>query len=83
MEGAQIMVFGANETDQLGIHPDHEKWGPEKKHGFPLTFFEENKIEVSMLRCGASHALALDSEGRVWSWGMEDDGVLGRVTEDG
>ena len=31
--------------------------------------------------CGGMHTAALDQEGRVWTWGVNDEGALGRCTE--
>ena len=34
------------------------------------------------MECGGQHTLALDRQGRVYSWGINDQGALGRVTSD-
>lgn len=36
-------------------------------------------VEVSV---GGSHSLLLDSEGKVYSWGLADEGQLGRHNKD-
>lgn len=30
--------------------------------------------------CGGMHTVALSSQGEVWSWGVNDEGALGRIT---
>lgn len=34
------------------------------------------------VECGGQHVLALDQQGRVWSWGINDQGALGRRTSE-
>lgn len=34
--------------------------------------------KITQIACGANHALALDSQGRVWGWGVGDKNQLGR-----
>ena len=33
------------------------------------------------ISCGGMHTVALDGEGKVWTWGVNDEGALGRKTE--
>ncbi|KAK4050213.1 hypothetical protein OIO90_005195 [Microbotryomycetes sp. JL221] len=35
---------------------------------------------IASLECGGMHSLVLDKNGRVWSWGINDNAALGRVT---
>ncbi|KAM0790239.1 hypothetical protein ACM66B_005548 [Microbotryomycetes sp. NB124-2] len=35
---------------------------------------------IASLECGGMHSLAVDGNGRVWSWGINDNAALGRVT---
>jgi len=37
----------------------------------------EFDIAITKLATGRSHVLALDTSGRVWSWGLNDKGQLG------
>ena len=34
-------------------------------------------VPVKLIACGRTHSLAVDEEGRLFSWGSGDDGVLG------
>ena len=42
-----------------------------------IPYFPEHTMFVKVV-CGALHTLALTVEGRVYSWGCNDDGALGR-----
>ena len=35
-------------------------------------------VQVS---CGGMHTVALAADGKVWTWGVNDEGALGRKTE--
>lgn len=37
----------------------------------------EKWVEVA---CGGMHTVALSSQGEVWTWGVNDEGALGRKT---
>ena len=65
----QILSCGSGECEQLGIPDVFLARMPRA-----LTLPEE----VCMIACGSMHTLALSTEGRVYSWGCNDDGALGR-----
>ncbi|ORY73861.1 regulator of chromosome condensation 1/beta-lactamase-inhibitor protein II [Leucosporidium creatinivorum] len=35
---------------------------------------------LASLECGGMHTLAIDGKGQVWSWGINDNAALGRIT---
>lgn len=41
------------------------------------SFFAENKVEITQVASGQFHTLALDSNGKVYAWGLNGDGQLG------
>ena len=51
---------------------------PYRKKPFPIKWFEDNNVEVYKVACGGLHTLVLDTKGRVYSWGCNDEGPLGR-----
>ena len=73
------MIFGSGECDQLGLGEDIF----ERKKAAPLTFFEENNLNIVDVQCGSMHTLALTNDGRVYSWGNNDEGALGRPVNEG
>ncbi|BGP01920.1 Guanine nucleotide exchange factor SRM1 [Rhodotorula toruloides] len=83
-----IFVFGTGDMGQNGLGVDDPKaldeiTRPRRHVGF-VTKFEEGEEGweggVADLVCGGMHTLAVDGEGRVWSWGINDNAALGRLT---
>ena len=72
-----MFTFGSAVAGELGLgkpvvqerrKPGNVKWLNDK--------------EVVAVECGGQHTLALDRHGRVWSWGVNDQGALGRSTDE-
>ena len=42
-----------------------------------IKYFMQNKIKIKDIQCGASHSLALDVDGMVYSWGYNGAGECG------
>jgi regulator of chromosome condensation len=43
---------------------------PTQIHALPTS--------ITQIACGANHALALDTNGTVWTWGCSEQNLLGR-----
>jgi regulator of chromosome condensation len=69
----QVFACGSGECEQLGI-PDLFQ--------AKLPRALELPEEICMIACGSMHTLALSNEGKVYSWGCNDDGALGRSGEE-
>ncbi|GAA5980709.1 hypothetical protein JCM11641_000182 [Rhodosporidiobolus odoratus] len=80
-----IFIFGTGDMGQFGLGTDvlDEIKRPRRHAAF------KEKIEgaeqgwaggAADLACGGMHTLAVDSEGRIWSWGINDNAALGRLT---
>jgi len=67
-------VVGSGDFGQLGLGEDVT----EKKRPTPLDAFGGPR-QLCGLACGGMHTAALDTEGRVWTWGVNDDSALGRT----
>jgi hypothetical protein len=67
-------VVGSGDFGQLGLGEDVT----EKKRPTPLDAFGGPR-QLCGLACGGMHTAALDIEGRVWTWGVNDDSALGRT----
>ena len=68
-----VWAWGNNQCGQLG------NGGFDKQataHGAPAMVPGLKKIVA--IAVGESHCLALDSDGRIWGWGLNGKGVLGR-----
>ncbi|KAI9499339.1 regulator of chromosome condensation 1/beta-lactamase-inhibitor protein II [Zychaea mexicana] len=75
-ETGHVFVFGTGDTGQLGL-------GDEmliRKRPMPLKVLDDEEI-VDVV-CGGMHTIATTREGRVWSWGCNDQGALGRSGEE-
>mmetsp|Transcript_34102 Transcript_34102/g.85402 ORF Transcript_34102/g.85402 Transcript_34102/m.85402 type:complete len:469 (-) Transcript_34102:211-1617(-) len=69
-----IFVMGDADCGQLGLGEDIT----EKLRPGPLRLEGEKK--VLQVAAGGMHSVALDEDGCVWSWGVNDEGALGRET---
>ena len=71
----------SNGTGCLGLKDENNRYRnayvPEL-----IEYFYENEIQIKDIACGGYHNLALDSEGCVYSWGMNDGGRCGDGTMD-
>jgi alpha-tubulin suppressor-like RCC1 family protein len=68
-KNGRLWGWGANTTGQLGDNTTNSKRTPVSVGGLAKTFCE--------ISGGASHTIAIDRNGRLWSWGYGKYGVLG------
>ncbi len=73
----QLWAWGRNEDGQLGYTKaasgkprEHHNATPERVPGLMGT-------RVLHVACGRCHSIAVDKDGRLYSWGGNDDGALG------
>lgn len=72
MRGAtHLYVFGSGDCGQLGLGEDVDMARKPKLH----PFFEGRHI--ASIVAGGLHSLALGADGRVYSWGCNDEKALG------
>lgn len=72
----RVFVFGDGDCGQLGLGEDiTEKLRP----GLLEIDATQSVLQVV---CGGMHTLALMEDGTVYSWGVNDEGALGRRTPD-
>ena len=45
-----------------------------------IPHFARNSLRISKIVCGSCHTLVITNFGKVYSWGCNDDGALGRIT---
>lgn len=73
-----VYVFGSGSICELGLGPAVvEVKRPRLNPLLPI-----DKVGIVQLAVGGAHVLALDYNGRVWAWGTNDSGVLGRDTKE-
>jgi len=68
-----VWGFGSGECDQLGIGDEYREVKTPKR-----IYIVPSSISVAKIVCGGMHTLLLTTEGFVYSWGIGDDGALGR-----
>ena len=73
-----VYVFGEGSNSELGLGPAKSSIDVKRPRLNPLL--KANEVGVVSLGCGGMHALALTHDGRVLSWGVNDNGALGRDT---
>lgn len=70
----EVFAFGTGDMCELGLGP--EKASTVKRPRLS-PYLAKNIVDIAV---GGQHGLVLDAEGRVWSWGGNDLGALGRDT---
>lgn len=80
----QLFIFGTGDMGQFGLGPDQDsaEIPRPKLHAWFAEHIEEEGGGIESVACGGMHTLAIDERGRVWSWGINDNAALGRVTVD-
>ncbi|MGE4335704.1 MAG: RCC1 domain-containing protein [Pigmentiphaga sp.] len=68
---AGLLAWGANGAGQLGTGNLNDQKQPAAVQLPP-------GVQVSTMAAGASHNLAIDADGRIWAWGSNQYGQLGR-----
>ncbi|KAG5455851.1 MAG: regulator of chromosome condensation 1/beta-lactamase-inhibitor protein II, partial [Olpidium bornovanus] len=69
----EVFTFGTGEMGQLGLGEDCIQ----RKKPMPLGHLNADEKVVD-LAVGGMHTLALTNKGEVYSWGVNDNGALGR-----
>lgn len=73
VEGRKQFVFGTCSCGELGFGKfEDSRKAPAK---VPLT------EPIKQVACGAMHTITLTQDGRVYSYGCNDEGALGRITD--
>ena len=68
-----LYVIGSGDNGQLGLGEDLVECAKPR----PVLAFGD--LLVKAVACGGMHTLALTEDGGAWSWGVNDEGALGRV----
>ena len=76
-EKGQIFVFGEGAMGELGLGPTLKDRNV-KRPRLNVRLAEAGIVDVAV---GGMHVAALDYQGRVWTWGVNDQGSLGRSTK--
>ena len=71
--GGVVYVVGSGDNGQLGLGEDLVECAK------PRAVLAFGDLLVKAVACGGMHTLALTEDGGAWSWGVNDEGALGRV----
>lgn len=73
-EVGHVLTLGQGDVGQLGLGEDTlERKKPAIVKGL-------DDLEIVQVECGGMHTVALTDSGKVYTWGCNDEGALGRVT---
>jgi len=70
----EVLTFGTGDTGQLGLGEVMERKKP------AVVKLDDGMVQIC---AGGMHTVALSKAGRVFSWGCNDEGSLGRLADDG
>ena len=70
-----VYAWGTNSCGQLGDGTTSPRANA------PVKVSAPEGVKFTQVSAGSKHALALDSEGRVWTWGDNSQGKLGRLPD--
>ena len=80
-----LFTFGTNSFGALGMgNPelssgsDSEKYYQIPRPKFPVLY--SDTLNFVKFACGGMHTVALTADGRIFTWGVNDEGCLGRIT---
>lgn len=71
-----VFVFGTGTICELGLGPEVTEVKRPRLNPLLLP----DSVGIVALAAGGAHSLGVDKDGRVWSWGQNDTGCLGRDT---
>ena len=71
-----IHAWGLNTNGQLGTNDNGTRYVPQQVNKNSGTSSLYNKV-VTSIACGDSHTVAIDSNGLLHAWGLNDHGQLG------
>ena len=75
-----VIVFGTGDCGELGLGPK-DKEAPRPRLNQYLDPSDPKAFHVVQLDCGGMHVAALTSDNQILTWGVNDQGALGRPTE--
>ncbi|EQC27509.1 hypothetical protein SDRG_14710 [Saprolegnia diclina VS20] len=73
----ELYTWGNGGHGRLGHGCEESDWSPKRVEYFALTGPQATATTIKQAVCGGSHTLALDAQGRVYSWGRGDNAQLG------
>ena len=78
-ESGVVFVVGNGDCGQLGLGSEDDDC---RDSLIPIRIASLDALRVCQLVCGGLHTGALTVDGHIWTWGCNDDEVLGRPEEE-
>ncbi|XP_025416590.1 uncharacterized protein LOC112687852 isoform X2 [Sipha flava] len=81
----QLYTWGLNLDGQLGVSGVRERLVPTVTLVGPPSVADPSSTNGSLIkevRCGADFTLALDASNKLWGWGSNHEGQLGKIPEE-
>ncbi|KAK5997813.1 Guanine nucleotide exchange factor SRM1 [Cladobotryum mycophilum] len=75
----KVFVFGNGECGELGLGPKIQESSKPRLNPF-LDPDDENAFHAVQIACGGMHTIVLTIDNQLVTWGVNDDGALGRDT---
>lgn len=72
-EDGNVWAWGQNNSGQLGVGDTNKKLVPTLVNGF-------GGKRITAISASTHHSMAIDADGSVWAWGLNDAGQLGDNT---
>lgn len=81
-KSGQVYVWGRAADGRLGVGGTNKNQPTDRYEPELVTWFVQNKINIRQISGGYYHSAALDTEGRVYTWGWGEHGQLGHGNGD-
>ncbi|GIL46953.1 hypothetical protein Vafri_3821 [Volvox africanus] len=80
-DGALLYMFGTNSFGALGLGDPDKADDPDTCSQIPRPKYPVLEgVVFCQVACGGMHTVALSEDGLIYSWGVNDEGALGRKT---
>ena len=75
-----VLVFGNGDAGELGLGPKLQDAARPRLNTY-LDPDDPSAMHIVQLDCGGMHTIALTDDNRIVTWGVNDNGALGRNTD--
>ncbi|RYO90011.1 hypothetical protein DL766_006643 [Monosporascus sp. MC13-8B] len=75
-----VLVFGNGDAGELGLGPAEQEAARPRLNPF-LDPDTPSALQIVQLDCGGMHTIALTKDSKIVTWGVNDNGALGRNSE--
>ena len=82
-QNLDVYVFGTCAYSELGLGPSERPGKNPKRAIYPRLndLLDSKSVGVTQIAVGGMHCVALTHDNQIYTWGVNDDGALGRETQ--